>query len=270
MTDHILMCPPVYFEVKYSINPWMENQIGKVDRALALNQWYSFHQLLCQHANVELISPSKETPDMVFTANCGLVWGSNFIPSRFRHPQRQPEEPLFTEWFRQKGFDILHLPESITFEGGGDALPSCDSSFLWAGEGFRTHAKTHRILARELNCRVISLHLMNPHFYHLDTCLCPLNDGVVLYYPPAFDPPSIDLIEQNARETIIVSDEDALSLTCNAVLVESSLYMNSASKMLRDKLEAIGYTVSILPMSEFMKAGGANKCLTFSWKTSRP
>lgn len=266
MKEHILMCPPDYFGVEYSINPWMENQIGKVNLKLAQEQWRQLHHPLSQHANVELISPFKGTPDMVFTANCGFVWGSSFIPSRFQHPQRQAEEPHFTKWFRDKGFDILDLPDNFSFEGAGDILPAYDSSLIWAGGGFRTNPEVHVLLARELNCRIISLHLIDPHFYHLDTCLCPLKDGVVLYYPGAFDPLSCHLIEQNANRTIAVSDEDARNLACNAVLLENILFMNSASESLQEKLKAEGYSVRIVGVSEFIKAGGANKCLTFSWR----
>lgn len=202
---------------------------------------------------------------MVFTANCGMVWGSNFIPSRFLHPQRKPEETYFKKWFSDKGFDILDLPENISFEGAGDILPSHDSNHLWAGGGFRTNPETHVVLGRELNCRIISLNLVNPRFYHLDTCFCPLNDGVVLYYPPAFDTMSNHLIRHSSEKTIAVSDEDAHNMVCNAVLIDDQLFLNNASQALRQQLEEEGYTLHIIPVSEFIKAGGSSKCLTFCW-----
>ncbi len=200
---------------------------------------------------------------MVFTANCGIVRGSQFIPSRFHHSQRQPEEPYFKKWFSDKGFDILDLPENISFEGAGDILPSYDNSHLWAGSGFRTSRESHSILASELDCRFLSLELVNPRFYHLDTCFCPLNDGTILYYPHAFDSFSNDLIKQNSKNTIAVSDGDAHNLACNAVLIKNQLFIPSASQALQKRLEEEGYQLHIISVSEFLKAGGAIKCLTF-------
>ncbi|MCA9483364.1 MAG: hypothetical protein KC553_06505 [Nitrospina sp.] len=261
----LLMCPPDYFGVEYIINPWMEGQVGKVDRALAIKQWRSFYQPVSQKANVELIYPNRHTPDMVFTANCGLVWNQSFIPSRFKNPERQSEEALFTQWFRERGFKIVSLPEGIAFEGAGDALVPPDKETLWMGHGFRTDAEAHLFLSEMLKTRIISLRLIHPHFYHLDTCFCPLHNGTVLYYPDAFDEISNHMIRHNATKAIPVSKEDAFKMACNTVLLEDTLFMNSASPILKKSLEAEGYTVCIQEVSEFIKAGGANRCLTFSW-----
>ncbi len=265
MPSRLLMCPPDFFGVNYIINPWMEGQVGKVDLALAKKQWRGFYQPVSQRINVELIYPNRHSPDMVFTANCGLVWEQTFIPSRFKNLERRPEEELFTQWFRDKGFDIVKIPEGIAFEGSGDALPALDNSLLWMAHGFRTDEGAHPFLSNILKTRIISLKLIHSHFYHLDTCLCPLRDGTVLYYPEAFDDFSNYLIEHNATRTIPVSREDAFNMACNTVLLDDTLFMNSASPALKKALEAEGYDVRIQEVSEFVKAGGANRCLTFSW-----
>lgn len=265
MANKFLMCPPDYFGVEYIINPWMEGQIGKVDRALAIKQWRGFYQPVSQKAKVELIYPNRNTPDMVFTANCGLVWNKTFIPSRFKNPERRSEEELFTQWFRERDFEIVSLAEGIAFEGAGDALVSEDEKTIWMGHGFRTDPEAHLFLSEILKVRIISLHLIHQHFYHLDTCLCPLKGDAVLYFPEAFDEISNHLIRHNASKAIPVSREDAFKMACNSVLLDDTLFMNHASPALKKTLEKEGYTVRIQEVSEFIKAGGANRCLTFAW-----
>ena len=258
----ILMCPPRYFGVHYSINPWMQGQIGRVNGERARQQWESFSAALRQVAAIDLLEPRKEVPDMVFTANAGLVHGSRFIPSRFRYPERRREEPLFQEWFRNQGYELIPPPPGCSFEGAGDALFSPDRNLLWAGWGFRTAPEIPEFLERSLDVRVIPLKLTDPRFYHLDTCFCPLEDGGAMYYPPAFDEDSRNRILENVRTCIPVSEEDALAFACNAVLVGRNLFMNFASPELNQRLTREGYAVHLHPVDEFLKAGGANKCLT--------
>src|ERR1051326_486343 len=169
----ILMCPPNYFGIEYEINPWMDRQRG-VDRERAIAQWQALYDTLTGPvgATVELLDPVACLPDMVFTANAGLVAGKRFIPSRFRHAVRAGEEPYFRRWFESRGYEILSLSEGTIFEGAGDAL-SCGDT-LYAGYLFRSHAASHREISRLLGQRVLSLELSDPRFYHLDTCFCPL------------------------------------------------------------------------------------------------
>jgi len=260
----ILMCAPQHYDVDYVINPWMEGNIHRSSRDRAQAQWEQLHTLLKEHATVELVPPQPGWPDLVFTANAGLVLDDTVVLSRFLHPERQGEEPYFQQWFADHGYTVKTLPKSLPFEGAGDALFDRAGGWLWAGYGFRTELDSHPYLAQWLDVEVLSLRLIDRRFYHLDTCFCPLNNGDLLYYPPAFDTYSNHLIERRlpAEKRIVVDEVDAANFACNAVNVDQAIILNSASDRLKHTLEARGFTVVETPLNEFLKAGGAAKCLT--------
>ncbi len=260
----IAMCAPEFYDVDYVINPWMEGNLHKSSRGLATEQWNQLHSILEDLATIELIPPQDGSPDMVFTANAGLVLGDQVVLSRFFHKERQGEEPHFKAWFEKRGFTVRELPPDLPFEGAGDALLDRDGNWLWAGYGFRSELASHLNLAEWLDIEVISLHLIDERFYHLDTCLCPLNDGYLLYYPSAFDAHSNRLIEMRIapEKRIAVHDADADLFACNAVNIDRTIVLNRASPKLKSKLGAVGFEVMETPLSEFLKAGGAAKCLT--------
>jgi len=258
------MCPPDKYEVDYVINPWMEGNIHKASPEQAMGQWEGLYSLLSQHAEVERITPQAGLPDMVFTANAGVIVGDKFVLSRFLHRERQGEEAPFKKWFTKQGFEVFELPPDLPFEGAGDALMDRAGACLWAGYGFRSELDSHPHLARWLNIEVISLRLIDPRFYHLDTCFCPLEDGWLLYYPQAFDAYSNRLIEQRvpAEKRLTVGEADAVRFACNAVNIGKNIFVNQFSADLRARVEAAGFEIIETPLSEFMKAGGAAKCLT--------
>jgi lysine-ketoglutarate reductase/saccharopine dehydrogenase-like protein (TIGR00300 family) len=266
MTDsvRILMCPPHHYDVDYVINPWMEGNIHRSSRQKAEDQWQGLHQVLKTYATVELVEPQPGWPDMVFTANAGLVLGNTVVLSRFFHPERRGEEPHFQQWFTDQGYTVHTLPKSLPFEGAGDALLDRSGRWLWAGYGFRSELDSHPYLAKWLDIEVLSLRLVDRRFYHLDTCFCPLTDGYLLYYPPAFDLYSNRLIELRvpAEKRIAVEEADAVNFACNAVNVERIVVMNNASNGLKKALADRDFTVVETPLTEFLKAGGAAKCLT--------
>jgi N-dimethylarginine dimethylaminohydrolase len=264
MRQSLLMCSPKYFGVQYIINPWMENQVGKVDMALVYQQWSEFYLTVKNLTDVKLIEPQPNVPDMVFTANAGLLRGKTFLLSRFRHGERRLEEPYFRSWFLSNGYRVVDMPGDTRFEGAGDALFQPNRDLLWSAYGFRSDYKGHEVLADVFGVKTISLHLIDARFYHLDTCFCPLMDNRVMYYPGAFDAESVKLIEANSENNIIVSDEDAGHFACNAVLADRTIIMNHASQELKTRLEQAGYSVLTVSVSEFLKAGGANKCLTMA------
>jgi lysine-ketoglutarate reductase/saccharopine dehydrogenase-like protein (TIGR00300 family) len=259
-----LMCSPHYYDVDYVINPWMEGNIHKSSRDRAMEQWQALYQVIAEHATVDLVKPQQGWPDMVFTANAGLVLGDQVVLSRFYHPERQGEEPHFKAWFEENGFTVHELPKDLPFEGAGDALLDREGRYLWAGYGFRSELDSHPYLADWLDIEVLSLRLMDERFYHLDTCFCPLKDGYLLYYPPAFDAYSNRLIEMRipASKRIVVEEVDAVNFACNSVNVEDLVIMNRASDRLKQQLNAVGFRVIETPLTEFLKAGGAAKCLT--------
>jgi len=259
-----LMCRPEHFDVQYVINPWMEGNVHKSSPETAAEQWHKLFRLLKEQAKVEQVPPQPGLPDMVFTANAGLVVGDQVVLSRFLHRERQGEEPHFKKWFAEHGFTVHELPDDLPFEGAGDALLHRDGRTLWAGYGFRSELDSHPYLAKMLDIEVLSLRLMDKRFYHLDTCFCPLERGYLLYYPAAFDAQSNRLIEQRVPEAkrIAVSEPDAVNFACNAVNVGRQIVLNQASAELKARLQAAGFTVIETPLAEFMKAGGGAKCLT--------
>ncbi|NEO99211.1 MAG: TIGR00300 family protein [Symploca sp. SIO2E9] len=266
MTDSIrfLMCPPNHYDVDYVINPWMEGNIHKSSRARAVEQWQKLHHVLKEHTIVDLVEPQVGWPDMVFTANAGLVLGNNVVLSRFLHKERQGEEPHFKKWFEDRGYTVHELPKELPFEGAGDALLDREGRWLWAGYGFRSELDSHPYIAKWLDIEVVSLRLMDERFYHLDTCFCPLTGGYLLYYPPAFDSYSNRLIEMRVspEKRIAIEEADAVNFACNAVNINQVVVMNKISEGLKEGLAAVGFEVVETPLTEFLKAGGAAKCLT--------
>ncbi len=258
-----LMCPPKLYEVNYVINPWMAGNVHRSSRERATAQWETLHAAMREVARVMLVEPQPGSPDMVFTANAGLVRDGIVALSSFHHPERQGEEQHFRRWFHESGFAVRDMPRVTSFEGEGDALFEADGSRLWAGHGPRTRQGSHRQLTDLWGVEVVSLHLVDPRFYHLDTCFCPLSNGDVMYFPGAFDVESIGKIEMrySRSKRITVSEEDALLFACNAVNIGKTILLNEVSAELAARLEARGFEIVQLELSEFLKAGGAAKCL---------
>jgi N-dimethylarginine dimethylaminohydrolase len=260
----ILMCPPDHFGVDYVINPWMENQIGRADLRVARAQWHNLSRGLAASAALDFVAPAEGLPDMVFTANAGLVIGDTVALARFQAKERRPEESLFRDWFEARGYKIASWPEEIAFEGAGDALPDRAQPLIWCGYGWRSHARAAGRLADIFGREAVGLRLIDPRFYHLDTCLCPLSGGWLMYYPAAFDEASRGEIAARvpAERRIEVGEADAMGFACNAVEAGGFVFMNACSPALRAHLAAAGFQPVVTPLSEFLKAGGGAKCLT--------
>jgi N-dimethylarginine dimethylaminohydrolase len=260
----ILMCAPAYFSVDYVINPWMAGNEGQLDLALAHQQWQTLHDELARVADIELMPPKNDLPDLVFTANAGFVFGDKVVPSHFMPMERRPEEPYIKQWFADHNYDVHVLPDDIGFEGAGDCLIDRSGPWLWTGYGFRTEIEAHAYLARWFDYEVVSIKLTDSRFYHIDTCLCPLSDGYLLYYPDAFDADSINAIEQRipVRKRIQVAAADAANFACNAVNVGRHIFAHRFSPELGDDLRRLGFILHEVRLSEFLKAGGSAKCLT--------
>lgn len=258
MTE-VLVCPPAYYTVDYEINPWMHVR-NKPDRELADSQWEAYYGLLGSLGiTVHKIKPEEGLPDMVFTANAGLVSGNSFIVSNFRYPQRQKEAAIFASWFKKRGYEIISLPEKHYFEGEGDALTFAD--IIIAGFRFRSDINSHRYIGEIIGKRVISLELIDPDFYHLDTCFFTLNDETALYYPEAFDSYGKKVLNHHIPHLIGMGKKDAVNFCCNALVSGGNVIMNRCTNRLKDQLEDLGFNVHQLNFSEFIKAGGSAKCL---------
>lgn len=278
MRQTFLMCRPTFYGVEYEINPWMQDNIGYVDKALAMTQWESLYNQLSQFANIELIEPVEGLPDMVFTANAAMIDfdDSRVWLSKFANEQRRGEEFVFARWFIEQGFAVSRsgstLPglrgiSSSFFEGAGDGLVDSDGTY-WLGYGMRSTKDAVEYFERMFieyvektnRKRAILMEMVSPWFYHLDTCFCPLSNGEYLIYPEAFA--TLDHVSQYSDKFIVVSEQDANLFACNAVCVDNNIIMPLCSDELVQALEARGYNVYPLDFSEFLKAGGAAKCLT--------
>jgi N-dimethylarginine dimethylaminohydrolase len=262
---NLLVCAPNFYGVNYKINAWMDVDIS-VNKEVAHLQWVRMcDRLIRAGAYLRYIEPSPDFPDMVFTANAGLVKDKTVVLSNNRHKERQGESPLFKQWFLEHGYRVIELPKDIYFEGAGDALFFNNTLFM--GYGFRTSKESHQIIANALDVHYVSCELVDPNFYHLDTCLFPTKDRVV-YYPEAFSQKSREEIMQGlvkecllsriSADLISVYEPDAKEFVCNSVEIDNTIITPLAQY---DDLFR-GYDVYPCEMSEFLKAGGAVKCLT--------
>jgi N-dimethylarginine dimethylaminohydrolase len=253
-----LMCRPTHFAVTYRINPWMD-PTAPYDNALAISQWENLRQtFLSLGHTVDLIDPLPGLPDMVFAANGATVVGGRVLGVQFRDAERADEAPAYSAWFRERGFDV-HEPKH-TNEGEGDILLAGD--LLLAGTGFRTahaaHAETQEVLQRP----VITLQLVDPAYYHLDTALCVLDETNIAYLPQAFSPGSQSVLRQLFPNAIIATPEDAAVLGLNAVSDGRTVVLPEQATHLTGALRAAGYQTIGVDLSELRKAGGGPKCCT--------
>ena len=256
----ILMCRPEHYGVEYEINPWMHVEV-EVDHARAVSQWEALHETYRDlDVAVELADPVDGLPDMVFTANAAVIRGRTAVLSRFRHPERRGEEEHWARELTRRGFVVHRLPSDVAFEGAGDALFVGDR--LFCGCGFRSDHGSHAIVGRLLDVEVVSLHLVDPRFYHLDTCFCPLDERTVLFAPAAFAPASARLVRAIVPHVIEVPAEVAAGFACNALRIGDRVISSTALSGLVAPIHDAGYDTVTLPMGEFMKAGGGVRCLS--------
>ena len=260
MPPRVLMCPPDHYGIEYEINPWMNRSLGAV-RAVAFKQWTMLRDTLVSlGATIETLEPQPGLPDLVFTANAGLVVHNTFLSARFRHDVRAKESPVFDQWFQEHGFAVEHMPEQAYHEGAGDALFCGDT--LFAGYRTRSDAQAHQWVGQRFGVRVLPLELVNGRFYHLDTCFCPLAPGEAIYFPDAFDAYGRRVLESQVPKLIPVVESEAFRFGCNAVVVGNTVIHNSQCPQLAESLTAAGYQSIEVELDEFLKAGGSAKCLT--------
>ena len=255
------MCRPTYYTIAYEINPWMSLK-RQANQNLAHVQWLRLHHLLTDEFGVpvRLLSARSGVPDLVFTANAGLVRGRTLIRSNFRYPQRQLEEPVIERYFARAGYRIVTLNRRYDFEGEGDALWMNET--LVFGFRLRSDAPAHEELARIVKAEVLPVELADRRFYHLDTCFCPIDKRTALWFPKAFDRYGRRVIERVVADPIAVSEQDATRFVCNAIVVGRSVVMQAGcSTALRRRLERRGVRLYPVDLSEFLKAGGSAKCL---------
>ncbi len=259
-TPTILMCPPDHYGIEYEINPWMSRARGSTPER-AQSQWHGLYDTLVQiGVQVELMKPIPGLPDLVFTANAGVIFKNRFFSSRFRHDVRARETPYFDAWFDEHGFTVETLPEGMYFEGAGDAL-FCGKS-LFAGYRIRSDVKGHQYLGHVLERLVLPMELVDPRFYHLDTCFCPLAADRAIYFPGAFDSYGQKVLKTHIPFLLEVEEAEAARFACNAVVVGKTVVLNAGSDKLASGLKEWGFDYIALELDEFIKSGGSAKCLT--------
>lgn len=262
-----LMCRPTYFDVTYSINPWMDPE-KPVDRELAVLQWERLRQLYLELGHtVELIEPVPGLPDMVFAANGATVVDGRVLGARFRNEQRAAEGPAYARWFRENGFTQVRDAEFVN-EGEGDYLVT--RSWVLAGCGFRTDPASHQEAQDFFHRPVIGLRLVDPRFYHLDTALAVLGDDEIMYCPESFSPGSRAVLRRLFPDAVLVSAEDAGVFGLNAVSDGYNVVLPQAATGLAEQLAARGYNPIGIDLSELLKAGGSAKCCTLEIRASGP
>jgi N-dimethylarginine dimethylaminohydrolase len=252
------MCPPTFFTVTYEINPWMSVD-EPVDTELACRQW---RDLVATYdhlgVTVELIEPEPELPDMVFAANAAVVVDGRALVAKFRHAERRGEEAAYARWFEQRGLRTVDRAHRHN-EGQGDVLRA--GEVLLAGHGSRTSRAAHREIASWSGREVLSLLLVDPRFYHLDTALFPIGDTVA-YRPEAFDDRSRRTLERRFPDALLADAADAAVLGLNAVVVGQTVVLSAGTRRLAPELRARGYETLEVDLSELLKAGGSVKCCT--------
>ncbi len=260
----LLMCSPDYFTVSYRINPWMHPE-NPTDTSLAVKQWKVLYQTYLDLGfNIHLIDSIPGLPDMVYSANGGFVLDGIAYGAKFHHPERQPEGPAYMEWFAAHGFEVATPRE--TNEGEGDFLLVGD--VILAASGFRSDTASHQEIAQVFSREVISLQLVNPSFYHLDTALAVIDSHTVAYLPSAFDEPSLEILRTRYPDAIIATEEDAAILGLNSFSDGHNVVIAEKAVTFARDLAARGYNPIGVDLSELLLGGGGVKCCTLELRSS--
>lgn len=255
---HYVMTPPRFFAVDYAINPWMDTTTP-VDTALAVAQWKTLRDTYQRLGHVvDVVDPVPGLPDMVYAANGGLILDRTAIVARFKHSQRQHESIAYAQWMKSHGYTTVQTRH--VNEGQGDLLPVGEA--ILAGTGFRTDLRAHTEIADIVGRPVISLQLVDPRFYHLDTALTVLDDSTIAYYPPAFTESSRAQLKKLFPNAIVVESADAYVLGLNAVSDGRRVVYPAAAAGFAGQLSTAGFEPIGVDMSELLKGGGSIKCCT--------
>ena len=259
----VLMCRPEHFTVSYRINPWMHPE-DPTDTSLALRQWTVLYETyLALGFRVDLINPLDGLPDMVYAANGGFVLDGIAYGAKFHHAERGPEGPAYMDWFRDNGFDV-RAPKDVN-EGEGDFLLVGDS--ILAASGFRSDTRSHREIQTIFGREVVSLQLVNPSFYHLDTALAVVDSETIAYLPSAFDETSLAILRRRFPDAIIATEEDAAVLGLNSFSDGHNVVIAERATTFAKDLSQRGYNPIGVDLSELLLGGGGVKCCTLELRS---
>ncbi len=257
----IIMCPPEYYDIEYSINPWMDTN-NKVKKKEAQKQYNNLKEAFRKAgAEINELTPVKNLPDMVFACNAGYAESDIFVKANFKAQQRKREAEAAEKYFKQKNYRVFSLPENIIFEGEGDIIRTQSKYFLGWGQRSDLMAKDYieDITGKEF----IPLELIDPYFYHLDTCFGPINDELVVINEKAFSEDSLTKIYDRFQHVISANETDNSVLACNLVVLGKNVFIGKGtSEELKNEIRKFSYNVIENDMSEFLKGGGSVKCLS--------
>jgi N-dimethylarginine dimethylaminohydrolase len=261
----ILMCKPTHYTVSYRINPWMHPE-DPTDTSKAVEQWQRLYDIYDELGyEIHLIDPIDGLPDMVYAANGGFVLDGIAYGAKFQYPERQPEGPAYMQWFGSAGLQVA-VPEQ-TNEGEGDFLLVGD--VILAGTGFRSDSSSHDEIARVYGRDVITLKLVNPNFYHLDTAIAVLDPEPdaegrtnIAYLESAFDEASLAILRERFPDAIIATEEDAAILGLNSYSDGYNIVIASRATTFEAQLRERGYNPIGVDLSELLLGGGGVKCCT--------
>lgn len=258
-----LMCRPDHFEVVDTLNPWMDPSVP-VDRALAIEQWEdlvaTYERL--GHA-VDFVQPAPALPDMVFAANAGVSIAGRMMAAVMSSPERRPEEGHYRKYFETAGFEDVLIPNSVN-EGEGDFLFT--GEVLLAGTGFRTDEAAHQEAADFFDVETVTLRLVDPRWYHLDTALFSVNPDVAVWFPGAFDESSQAELRRRFPDGIEATEVDALAFALNSTTDGRVVVMPASGEALASRISGLGLETSMVNLSELLKAGGSVKCCTLEMR----
>lgn len=258
-TRHYAMCAPTHFDVTYAINPWMHPDQA-VDRAVAVRQWNELRATYERLGHrVDLLDPAEHLPDMVFSANGAVIMDGRAYGASFAFPQRRPEAALHRQWLATAGILDVRDPAHVN-EGEGDF--AVVGTTILAGTGFRTSTAAHQEAQEFFGRPVVSLTLVDPRFYHLDTALAVLDDATVAYYPPAFSLGSLGVLRTLFPDAVLADEADALVFGLNAVSDGRHVVLPVEAVGLTTQLRERGFDPVGVELSELLKAGGSVKCCT--------
>jgi N-dimethylarginine dimethylaminohydrolase len=271
LPKRVLMVEPEYFDVEYVINPHMEGHIGGIDKQEARRQWEAMRDTLQGLGlEVHVIDGQPGLPDMVFCANQSLPClrgdGSSEVVMSIMHAnQRKGEVPFVENFYRSINYTIHHLNSNdiSDFEGMGDALWHAGRRLIWGGYGYRSSLEAYESVSDLLNVPVIALKLVDPAFYHLDTCLCILNEKSALYYPAAFTQEGVQLLQAFFPNLIEVSSDEAVhGFACNALCPDGkNVLIHKGLPETNEALVGLGFHLHEIDTSEFLKSGGSVFCM---------
>ena len=261
----VLMSSPEYFKVEYSINPWMIEGV-EVDIELAKHQWEELKSTIEDAGSVvQVLPPNKEYPDLVFTANSGIIKEDRVLIANFKYEERQGEEEIYAKWFSENGYSVSRIPSEFKFEGRGDGFIL--DEYLIGSYGIRSDKEALLYIAEEFGLKPKIVELADPKFYHLDTCFqqLPTTNRDAIFYPKAFKDESLSEFS-DLFNLIPVSEADANKLACNAVVINNTVIFPSEDIDAIQTVKDLGLNTAVANVSEFIKSGGACQCLVITLK----